>query len=143
MRLSVYPVSRAILRHLTFKLGVSIPPKTRIGSGLYIGHFGGIFVNDQSVIGRDCNLSQGVTIGQANRGRNVGSPVIGDGVYIGPGAKIIGAVKVGNNVAVGANAVVTRDVPDDSVVVGVPAEVISLDGATGYITRIDYDDKIR
>ncbi len=66
-------------------------------------------------------------------------PVIGDNVYIGSGAKIIGSVNVGNNVAIGANAVLTKDVPDNAVVVGVPAKVISYKGSMGYIDRTDYD----
>jgi serine O-acetyltransferase len=91
------------------------------------------------VIGDNCNISQGVTIGEANRGPRKGTPVIGNNVYIGPGAKIIGAVHIGNNVAVGANCVVTRDVPDGAVVVGVPGRVISYEGSKGYIIRTDYD----
>lgn len=76
--------------------GISIPYNTRIGSGLYIGHFGGIVVNSEAVIGKNCNIHHGVTIGQANRGDKKGYPVIGDRVFIGPGAVvIIGKVKVG------------------------------------------------
>jgi serine O-acetyltransferase len=66
-------------------------------------------------------------------------PVIGDNVYIGPGAKIIGRVNMGSGVAIGANAVVTKDVPDNAVVVGVPAKVISYNGSKGYINKTDYD----
>jgi serine O-acetyltransferase len=127
------------LTHLTYKLGISIPYTTSIGSGFYIGHFGGIVVNEKSVIGRNCNISHGVTLGVANRGRNKGCPTIGDNVYIGPGAKIVGAVRVGSNVAIGANCVVTRDIPDGSVVVGVPGRVISHQGSAGYVCRTDYD----
>jgi serine O-acetyltransferase len=94
------------------------------------------------VIGRNCNISQGVTIGRANRGRNKGYPVLGDGVYIGPGAVIAGSVRIGNDVAIGANCVVTTDIPDHSVVVGVPGRVISSEGAEGYVNRTDYDGKI-
>jgi serine O-acetyltransferase len=60
-------------------------------------------------------------------------------VYIGPGAKIIGAVRVGNNVAIGANCVVTKDVPDNAVVVGVPGKIISFRGSQGYVNRTEYD----
>lgn len=77
-------------------------------------------VNHRVRIGRNCNISHGVTLGQANRGRRTGVPVIGDGVYIGPGAKVVGAVTVGDNVAIGANCVVVDDVPDNAVVAGVP-----------------------
>jgi len=139
LKYMIYPIARIFLNHLTYKLGISIPPSTEIGSGFYIGHFGGIVINGKSEIGKNCNISQGVTLGQANRGANKGYPTLGDNVYIGPGAKILGAVKIGNNVAIGANSVVTKDILDNSVVAGVPAGVISVQGAAGYINRIDYD----
>jgi serine O-acetyltransferase len=85
------------------------------------------------VIGRNCNISQGVTLGQANRGPRKGYPVIGDNVYIGPGAKVIGNVRVGSKVAIGANCVVTRDVPDNAVAVGIPGHVVSSERSAGYV----------
>lgn len=142
LRYTVYRIARFKLRSLTYKLGISIPASTKIGSGFFIGHFGGIVVARDSSIGRNCNISQGVTIGQANRGRNKGCPTLGDNVYIGPGAKIVGAVRIGNNVAIGANCVVTKDIPDSSVVVGIPGKVISQAGSTGYVNRTEYHDKI-
>jgi serine O-acetyltransferase len=142
MKYFIYPFAKLLLGRLTYKFGISIPPDTNIGCGFYIGHFGGIVVNSKSVIGRNCNISQGVTLGQANRGKNKGTPILGDNVYIGPGAKIIGAVKIGNNVAIGANCVVTKDIPDNSVVVGIPGKVISQEGTSGYVNRTDYEDKI-
>lgn len=120
-------------RRSGFKYGLSIPWYTKIGAGFYIGHPGGIVVNGAAVIGKNFNISQGVTIGQANRGPRCGVAVIGDSVYVGPGAKLVGRVVIGNNVAIGANAVVTKDFGDDSVVVGIPARVISQDGAAGYV----------
>lgn len=143
LKFLVYPVARFLLSHYKYKFGISIPYETRIGSGFYIGHFGGIVVNGKSIIGKNFNISHGVTLGMANRGPNKGYPVIGDNVYIGPGAKIIGAITVGNNVAIGANCVVTKDIPDNAVVVGVPGKVISDQGASGYVENTDYDDKIR
>ena len=143
LHLTVYRIARFMLTHYTYKFGISIPFETTIGPGFYIGHFGGIVVNEKSVIGRNCNISHGVTLGEANRGEKKGCPVIGDNVYIGPGAKIVGAVRVGNDVAVGANCVVTGDVPDHSVVVGIPGRVISQEGSAGYVNRTDYDDRIR
>ena len=139
---TIYPFILLYFRHITFKLGISIPWNTQIGPGFYIGHFGGIVINENCVIGRNCNISQGVTLGQKNRGAYKGYPTVGDNVYIGPGAKIIGAVKVGNNVAIGANCVVTKDIPDNSVVVGIPGRVISQDGSLGYVGRTDYDSAI-
>ncbi len=127
-----------ILRHYQLKYGIEISVNAQVGSGLFISHFGNIFINRYSVIGRNCNLSCGVTIGQVNRGKRKGSPVIGDNVYIGPGAKVIGAIKVGDNVAIGANCVVTQDIPDNAVVVGIPGKVISYGGVEGYVEHTDY-----
>jgi len=137
-----YPFARLVLYHYIYKFGISIPPYTEIGSGFCIGHFGGIVVNSKSIIGKNCNISQGVTLGRANRGRNKGYPILGDNVYIGPGAKIVGAIVIGNNVAIGANCVVTKNIPDDSVVVGVPGKIISQNGSYGYINRTDYEAKL-
>jgi serine O-acetyltransferase len=124
-------------------LGISIPYQTAIGSGFCIVHLGGIVINSGSIIGKNCNISHDVTLGQSNRGKNKGHPILGDNVYIGPGAKIVGAVKIGNNVAIGANCVVTKDIPDNSVVVGVPGRVVSQEGSEGYVNRTDYDTKIK
>ncbi len=138
LALPLYILARVLLRHCSYKFGIFIPFNTPIGEGFYIGHCGDIHFNAQARVGRNCNISQGVTLGQANRGRNQGCPVVGDGVYIGPGAKLVGAVRIGNNVAIGANCVVTRDVPDNAVVVGVPGRVISYDGAADYVCHTDY-----
>ena len=135
----VYLVTRLIFQHCIYKYGVEISPATQIGPGFYIGHFGGILVSNAAKIGRNCDVSNQVTIGVSSRGDRMGAPTIGDNVYIGPGAKIFGAITIGNNVAIGANAVVTHDVPDNAVVAGVPARVISMRGSEGYIVNTDYD----
>lgn len=132
----LYLFAREYLHHLMHKYGISIDVGTSIGPGFYIGHYGCIVVNGDAVLGRNVNISQGVTIGQANRGPRKGVPTIGDNVYLGPGAKVIGAVVIGNNVAVGANAVVTKDIPDNGVAVGIPAKVISLDGVDSYVENM-------
>lgn len=93
-------------------------------------------INSQAKIGDNCNISQDVTIGKINRGEKKGAPVIGNRVYIAPGVKIVGNVKIGDDVAIGANAVVTRDLPNKAVAVGVPAKIISHEGSAGYINRI-------
>lgn len=119
--------------------GIELPRAARIGPGLYIGHFGGITVARDAVIGSNCNLSQNVTIGVAGTGARRGVPVIGDNVYIGPGARVFGNIRVGNNVQIGANAVVHADIPDDADVVldpGFQIHSFSGKGAGCRVSRI-------
>lgn len=142
-RLAVRPLYWLVLMQVwrcSTKYGISIPHDTVIGPGLYIGHYGGVVVHGRAKIGRNCNLSQGVTIGKLSRGPRKGFPIIGDGVYIGPGAKVLGGIKVGSDVVIGANAVVVKDVRDGCVVGGVPAKELSQNGAEGYVTW-KYDEK--
>ena len=131
-------LTTVLLHHYAIKYGIDISRDARIGSGFYIGHFGGIVVNEHVVIGDNCNISQGVTLGQANRGPSGGCPTIGNNVYIGPGAKVIGRINIGEGAAIGANAVVVKDVPPGVSVGGVPAKVISEKGSEGYVNRTDY-----
>ena len=132
-RYSICYFAAIMLAHYRDKYGIDIAFTTQIGSGFYIGHSGGIVVHQNTRIGKNFSISQGVTIGQTNRGERKGTPTIGDNVYVGPGAKIIGHVQIGNNAAIGANCVVTKDVPDNGVVVGVPGRVISYEGAEAYL----------
>jgi serine O-acetyltransferase len=128
-----------MMRRYMFKYGIEISYRTEIGPGFYVGHFGGIVITSKARIGKNCNISQGVTIGGSNRGERKGAPTLGDGVYVGPGAKLFGNIKVGNNVAIGANCVVTKDVPDNAVIVGVPGKVISFNGARAYINNTGWE----
>jgi serine acetyltransferase/glycosyltransferase involved in cell wall biosynthesis len=135
------PVVRPLLQAIGFvwhKLieiltGIDLPSRAQIGKGLYIPHFGEIIIHCDTKIGDYCTLSQGVTIGLAGRGQNSGVPTIGDRVYIAPGAKIAGAITVGDDVAIGANAVVVKSLPAHAVAVGVPAKVISYEGSRDFI----------
>lgn len=113
--------------------GIVLPFSAKIGKGLYIGHFGGIILSHKAIIGEYCNISNENTIGQAGRGGEQFAPMIGNRVYIAPGAKIFGKITIGNNVAIGANAVVTKDLPDNAVAVGVPAKIISYKGSSDFI----------
>lgn len=133
-----YYCSKIIYYHYRFKFGIEIPIGLNVGSGFYIGHFGGIVVGKNTKIGKNCNLSHGVTIGRINRGINKGEPVIGDNVYIGPGAKLIGKIIIGDGSAIGANCVVLKNVPNNAVVVGIPGKVISYKGSEGYVNNTDY-----
>ena len=143
LKFLIFPIAYLILRKYVFKFSISISHNVKISSGFYISHFGGIIVNPNCVIGKNLNISQGVTLGQVNRGKNKGSPIVGDNVYIASGAKVIGAITIGNNVAIGANCVVTKDIPDNAVVVGIPGKIISYEGSKGYVNNIDYDSFLK
>lgn len=103
--------------------GISLPKGARIGAGLRIWHFGNIFVHPEAVIGRDCTLRQGVTIG--NRHADGPVPVLGDNVELGAYAQVLGGVRIGNNCRIGAMSVVLHDMPDGSTAVGAPARIIA------------------
>lgn len=101
--------------------GIFIGPKARIGKRLVIEHFGNIVVHGEAVIGDDCVIRQGVTIGNKSVEAPLDAPILGNRVQIGAGAKLLGRIHIGDDVLIGANAVVIRDIPSQHVAVGVPA----------------------
>lgn len=105
--------------------GVRLPLGAEVGGGLYLAQPGSVNVAPEARIGRDCNLSHGVVIATGKSG----APWIGDRVYLGPGVKVLGPVRIGNDVAIGRNLLVDRDVPDGAVLGPVPARLLSLRGA--------------
>ena len=126
---------------LSLKLGFSIP-YNNVGPGLAIVHYGTIVISSCAVIGENCRIHAGVSIGASGGESN--AAIIGNNVYIGPGAKIVGHVCVGDNSVIGANSVVVADVPAGVTVGGVPAKIISendssrhLVNATGMINRTE------
>jgi serine O-acetyltransferase len=126
------------LRRLKVKYGYDISYRTQIGKGFYIGHFGGVVIHGDSIIGENCNISQGITIGVSNYGQKKGVPTIGNNVFIGPNAGVFGNIKVGNNVTIGANAVVTENIPAGSTVLPSKMTVIAKDLSDYYIqNKID------
>lgn len=113
---------------------IQIPHKTKIGDGFYIGHCGRIIINHNAIIGKNVNISTGVTIGKTNRGKNAGVPIIGDKVWIGTNAVVVGKIKIGNNVLIAPNSYVNFDVPDNSIVIGNPGVIKSkINAVDGYI----------
>lgn len=119
--------------------GIELPRSARIGAGLYIGHFGGITISPRAVMGRNCSVSPNITIGLSGSAEKCGVPVIGDNVYIAPGARIFGKIRIGNNVKIGANAVVYRDVPDNAIVVLDPGfRVVSMRGNRAKDERLPH-----
>jgi len=103
--------------------GIELPCETKIGRRFKIEHFGGIIVSGDAVFGDDVLIRNGVTVGLRTTGRR-GSPFIGNRVDIGAGAKLLGGITVGDDVVIGANAVVIKDVPSNSVAVGIPARIL-------------------
>jgi serine O-acetyltransferase len=114
-----YKVLKVISEILT---GIELPCEVKLGRRFRIDHFGGIVISGDAVFGDDCVIRNGVTVGLRHTGQR-GAPVIGDRADIGAGAKVLGAIRVGDDVAIGANAVVISDVPSNSIAVGVPAKI--------------------
>ncbi|QXP52447.1 MULTISPECIES: serine acetyltransferase [unclassified Cellulophaga] len=125
---------RLLIKKYNYKYGYQIPVNTEIGEGLYLGHFGPVVINSKAKIGKNCNIAHNTTIGQSNRGRLKGYPTLGNKVWIGTGSVIVGKVFIGNNVLIAPNSYVNMDVPDNSIVMGNPSNIISKENATeGYI----------
>jgi serine O-acetyltransferase len=102
--------------------GIELPCEVKLGRRFRIDHFGGIIISGDTVFGDDCVIRNGVTVGLRHTGHR-GAPVIGNRVDIGAGAKVLGSIRIGDDVAIGANAVVITDVPSNSIAVGVPARI--------------------
>lgn len=100
-----------------------IDPAASIGGGFYIGHIGGVHINPGAVLGKNCDLAHRVTIGASAMGRQ-GVPVLGDEVYIGTGAALVGKIRIGNGVKIAANTLVMSNIPDGATVMGVPGRII-------------------
>ena len=108
--------------------GVDIHPGALLGSGLFIDHATGVVIGETAEVGDDVTLYHGVTLGGSGADTGKRHPTVGDRVTIGAGAKVLGAIKIGDDSRIGANAVVVKPVPSSSVVVGVPGQVISRAG---------------
>ena len=115
-------VYKILFKFIQIVTGVELPCEVEVGRNFIIDHFGGIVVSGYAKFGDDCRIRNGVVVGLAHAADPC-APVIGNNVDIGTGAKVLGRIRIGNNVRIGANAVVVRDVPDDSIAVGVPAVV--------------------
>lgn len=133
----VKSICKIILRRYRLKYGLEIPVETKIGKGLYLGHAFNITVNPHVEIGDNCNLHKGCLIGQENRGRRKGAPKLGNKVWVGINAVIVGNITVGDDVLIAPNSYVNCDVPSHSVVYGNPCIIKHRDNATeGYINNI-------
>lgn len=119
------PIIPRFLSHVNrFLTGIEIHPAAKIGPGFFIDHGMGVVIGETTEIGKDCLLYQGVTLGGTGKEKGKRHPTLGDHVVVGAGAKVLGPIKIGNHVKIGANSVVLHDVPDYSIVVGIPGRVI-------------------
>ncbi len=132
----LYPVAKLLLLRARYKYGFAIPEYMEAGPGLFLNRFGGFYFHGDAVLGNNVNVTHGVVLGYMNRGDRSGAPVIGDRVFLGSGAKVIGGIQIGAEAAIGANAVVTKDVPPRGVAGGIPAKLLSDQGSDGYINRL-------
>ncbi len=131
-RKGFYFSARAVSQLSRFLTGIEIHPGAKIGKGLFIDHGMGVVIGETTEIGDNCTIYQGVTLG--GTGKDVGKrhPTIGDNVMIGAGAKVLGPVKIGSGSKIASNAVVIREVPENSTAVGIPAKVVRRDGVRVY-----------
>ncbi len=126
------------ISHMTrFLTGIEIHPAARLGPGLFIDHGMGVVIGETSEVGENVTIYQGVTLGGTSLERKKRHPTIGNNVIIGGGAKILGPFMVGDNSKIGSGSVVVKEIPPNSVVVGVPGRVIYRDGKK--VTDMDFD----
>ena len=119
---------RAISQLARFFTGIEIHPGAKIGDGLFIDHGTGVVIGETAIIGNDVTLFQGVTLGGTGKETGKRHPTLGNNVVVGAGAKVLGNIMIGDNSYIGANAVVIKDVPPNSTVVGVPGRITKQDG---------------
>jgi serine O-acetyltransferase len=130
-KLLIIPL-RFLSKLMEILTGIYLPFTAKIGRGLYIAHFSGIGVHPQSELGEYCQLAQGVNVGFGGSRGEFGVPKIGDRVYMAAGAKVLGPIEIGNDVAIGSNAVVVKSLPDNAVAVGVPAKIVNYNGSSAF-----------
>ncbi|MDP7733932.1 serine O-acetyltransferase [Mycobacterium paragordonae] len=121
-------LARTLAEFTRILTGVEIHPGATLGPGLFIDHATGVVIGETAEVGEDVTIFHGVTLGGTGRDRGKRHPTIGDRVTIGAGAKVLGAIKIGDDSRIGANSVVVKEVPASAVVVGVPGQIVSRPG---------------
>lgn len=117
------------------KYHIHISHHAQIGHGLYIGYGEFVTITASARVGNNLNINHGAVIGQTNRGKRLGAPTIGNNVWIGTHAVIVGKIKIGNDALIAPLSHVNFDVPDNAVVAGNPGEIISYSGTSGYVNN--------
>lgn len=130
-------LARVMSQFTRFMTGVEIHPAAQIGKRFFIDHAMGVVIGETTVIGDDCVLYQGVTLGGTGNESGKRHPTLGNNVTVGTGAKVLGNIHVGNNVRIGGNSVVVKDVPDNCTVVGVPGRIVRRNGRRVHEATID------
>ena len=118
----LYFLARLVSQFARFITGIEIHPGAKIGKRLFIDHCMGIVIGETATIGNDCTIYHGVTLGGTGKDKKKRHPDIGNNVVIGCGAKVLGPIKIDDNVKIGANAVVLKNIEKDTTVVGIPAK---------------------
>ena len=116
--------ARAISQGAKLLTGIEIHPAAKIGKRLFIDHGTGVVIGETSVIGDDCTIYQGATLGGTGKETGKRHPTVGNGVMIGSGAKVLGPVKIGDHSKIAAGAVVLKDIPERCTAVGIPARIV-------------------
>jgi serine O-acetyltransferase len=140
LRKANLPLLARIVSHLgRFFTGIEIHPGATIGRGLFIDHGMGVVIGETTVIGDDVTLYQNVTLGGTGKEQGKRHPTLGDRVVVGVGAKVLGAVTIGNDAKIGGGAVVLTDVPPHTTAVGVPAKAVTFtDPRSGEVRRLEH-----
>lgn len=123
-----YVIARYISEKGKRKTGIEIHPGATIGKGLFIDHGTGVVIGETAIIGNNVTMFHGVTLGGVGKEKGKRHPTIGNNVFIGTGAKILGDITIGDNSKIGANSVVLKDIPNNATVVGVPGKIIKING---------------
>ena len=137
-----FTIARIISQRARHKTGIEIHPGAQIGKGLFIDHGMGVVIGETTIIGDNCLLYQGVTLGGTGKDKGKRHPTLGDNVMVGAGAKVLGPINIGSNVKVAANAVVLSDIPENCTAVGVPARIARRAGQNGEqdLDQVHYPD---
>jgi serine O-acetyltransferase len=116
-------VSLAANKFCEVFMEMCIDPSASIGEGLFIAHIGGVHINPEATLGRNCDIAHRVTIGTSAMGRK-GAPTLGDNVYVGTGASIVGKIRIASGAKIAANTLVMNNIPEGATVMGVPGRVV-------------------
>jgi serine O-acetyltransferase len=133
--------SRLLYNLMKSRFGLQIYLNTKLGKGFRINHFGNIIINQGCTIGDNCNVAQGVTIGNVSRGKLKGCPTIGDRVWIGANAIVVGNINIGNDVLIAPLSYINCDIPANAVVSGNPCKILNYNGSGVYVKNVYQSDE--